>query len=203
MGAIVCAVLVCVYCGCRPDAFKFHGVRSRIILLVVQSIAERIQTYLTRWKCPLCGHTFTLYPDWALAHKRYEASFILERCKGYVSEDACSYRKGVMDDGLPIFHEDAEECAQLSPSSLWHWVSTLGEFVQPMRQALHLIRQKAPSSGLFRTLGTLRIGAHKYRSEARRQTLERCLSLLLISQVYAHLFGGSLFPEFATGSGFR
>jgi hypothetical protein len=177
-------------------------VRPRIILLVVLSTVERVQTYLTRWKCPSCGVTFTLYPDWALAHKRYEASFILERCKAYVSEDACSYRTGITDDDLPIFHEDADVCAQLSPSTLWRWVSTLGGLAQTTHQALHLIKQKAPDSGLFRALGTLRIGAHKYRSDARRQTLDRCLSLLLISQVYARLFGVSFFPELATATGF-
>jgi len=120
-----------------------------------------------------------------------------------VKDAECSYRTGIMDEGLPIFHKDADVCAQLSPSTLWRWVSTLGGLARTTHQALHLIKQKAPDSGLFRALGTLRIGAPKYRSDARRQTLERCLSLLLISQVYARLFGGSLFPELATGSGFR
>ena len=177
--------------------------RSRIILLFVLSVVERVQTYLTRWKCPCCGGSFTLYPDWALPHKNYEASFIFSRCASYVTEDACSYRKGVMDnDDLPIFHEDADVCARLSPSTLWRWVGALGNFPETRRRALHLIKQKSPCSGLFRTLSTLRIGSHKYRSDARRQTLERCLSLLLISQVYGRLFGVSLFPELATATGF-
>ncbi len=194
---------MCNNCGFRPVAFKYHGVRARIILLVVLSIVERVQTYLTRWKCPSCGVTFTLYPDWALAHKRYEASFILERCKAYVAEDACRYRKGVMDGGAPVMYEDADSGMQLWASTLWRWVSALGGFAQTTRQALHLIKQKAPDSGLFRSLCTLRIGAHKYRSAGRRHTLFRCLCLLLTCRVYERLFGSSIFPELATAAGFR
>ena len=150
-----------------------------------------------------CKRTFTLYPDFALAHKRYEASFIFGCCASYVEDGGSRYGSVVLAQGMPIMYEDADSGMQLWPSSAWRWVSCLGALKETTCQALLVIKQKAPSTGLFRTLGTLRIGAHKYRSESRRQALKRCLSLLLISRIYARLFGGSLFPELATGSGFR
>ncbi len=177
--------------------------RLRILLLVVGPIVERVQTYLTRWTCTYCLRTFTLYPDFALPHKRYAASFIFVRCSAYVEDKAHTYAKSVSEDGLPIMYADADSGKQLWPSTLWRWVRTLGGFAETTRCALHLIKQKSPSTGLFRELGARRIGEHKYRSKARKYTLERCLSLLIACQVYAHLFGMSVFPELATACGFR
>lgn len=177
--------------------------RSRIILLVVLSIVERVKTYLTRWKCTSCLCTFTLYLDFALAHKRYEASFIFARCSAYVEDKARTYREGVLRDGLPIMYEDADSGTQLWPSTLWRWMSTLGAFPETTRYALHLIKQKSPSTGLFRGLSMHRIGECKYRTLGRKRVLERCLSLLVACRVYAQLFGMSVFPELAMACGFR
>lgn len=177
--------------------------RPRIILLVVLSIVERVQTYVTRWECSSCLHTFTLYPDFALPHKRYEASFIFARCTVYVEDKARTYAECVLEGGMPIMYGDADSGMQLWPSTVWRWVSTLGGFAETMRCALHLIRQKSPSTGLFRELGMHHIGGHKYRSEVRKYTLNRCLSLLVACRVYARLFGSAVFPELATACGFR
>jgi hypothetical protein len=145
-----------------------------------------------------------LYPDWALAHKRYALPFIQERCAAYLEDPACTYRTGVEQSGMAMMYADADSGMQLWPSTLWRWVGTLGGFEAATRHALHLIKQKAPCSGLFRVLGALRIGAHKYRSVARRQLLEGCLSFLIVSRFYLHIFKFRLFfPELATGVGFR
>ncbi len=171
--------------------------------MVAASIVERVQTYLTRWKCTVCLQTFTLYPDFALPHKRYALPFIQERCAAYVEDKARTYQEGVLQDGMPIMYEDADSGKQLWPSTLWRWLSALRGFAETTRQALHLIKQKSPCTGLFRELGTRRIGEHKYRSKARKYTLERCLSLLIACRVYAQLFGSAVFPELATACGFR
>jgi len=178
-------------------------VRSRILLLVALSIVERVKTYLTRWKCTSCLRTFTLYPDFALPHKRYALPFIQECCTSYVADKSRTYAQCVAEGGLPRMYEDADSGKQLWPSTLWRWVSTLGRFEETTRQALHLIQQKSPSTGLFRELSTRRIGSHKYRSLGRKCVLECCLSLLIACRVYAQLFGSPVFPELATACGFR
>lgn len=171
--------------------------------MVALSIVERVQTYLTRWKCASCLHTFTLYPDFALPHKQYALPFIQERCAAYVEDKVRTYAKGLLEDGMPIMYEDADSGKQLRPSTLWRWVGALGGFSETTRQALHLIRQKSPSTGLFRELSMHRIGEHKYRTLGRKHVLERCFSLLAACRVYGRVFGSTVFPELATACGFR
>jgi hypothetical protein len=71
-----------------------------------------------------------------------------------------------------------------------------------VRQALNLIKQKDPSTEIFRALGRLRIRAGKFRSEARKVILQHCGKLVTADQDYARLFSASIFPDLATGSGF-
>jgi hypothetical protein len=200
---ISCALDACPCCGGRPGWFRRHGVRKRVFLVFAEWVIRRVLSYLTRWKCPLCKQTFTLYPPFALPFKRYVLAFIRERCRAYVEDEARTYREGVEEGGLAICHEDAEGGAVLWPSTLWRWVGTLGRFPVTVRQALDLIKQKDPSTDIFRVLAGLRIREGKFRSEARKSVLQRCRELLIADRVYARLFTASVFPELATRCGFR
>lgn len=200
---ISCALDTCPHCEGRPVRFKRHGVRPRLFLVFAAEVIRRVWSYLTRWKCPLCQRTFTVYPDFALPFKRYVLPFILARCIAYVEDEVRIYREGVKEAGKSISHEDADEGAELWPSTLWRWVDRLGRFPVTVRQALNLIKQKAPSTDVFRALGRLRIRAGKFRSEARKLLLQRGRELVTAEQEYARLFTASIFPDLATRSGFR
>ena len=200
---ISCELDTCPCCEGRPVCFKRHGVRYRLFLVFAAEVIRRVWSYLTRWKCPLCKRTFTVYPDFALPFKRYVLPFILERCAAYVADAARIYREGVNEGGSAICHEDAESGVVLWPSTLWRWVDRLGRFSVTVRQALNLIKQKDPSTDVFRALGRLRIRAGKFRSEARKVILQHCGKLVTAEQEYARLFSASIFPDLATRSGFR
>jgi hypothetical protein len=200
---ILCELDTCPCCEGRPVRFKRHGVRYRLFLVFVAEVIQRVWSYLTRWKCPLCRRTFTVYPDFALPFKRYVLPFILERCAAYVADAARIYREGVNEGGAAICHEDAESGVVLWPSTLWRWVDRLGRFSVTVRQALNLIKQKDPSTDVFRALGRLRIRTGKFRSEARKVILQHCGKLMTADQEYARLFSASIFPDLATRSGFR
>jgi len=144
-----------------------------------------------------------VYPDFALPFKRYVLAFILARCAAYVEDVVRTYREGVKESGKAISHEDADRGVELWPSTLWRWVDRLGRFPVTVRQGLNLIKQKDPSTDLFRALGRLRVREGKFRSEARRLILHRCLELVTMERVYARLFSASVFPDLATRSGFR
>jgi hypothetical protein len=190
-------------CGGRGGRWRRRGVRYRLFLVFAAEVIRRVWSYLTRWKCPLCKRTFTANPDFALPFKRYVLPFILERCAAYVADKARTYREGVNEGGSAICHEDAESGVVLWPSTLWRWVDRLGRFSLAMRQALGLIKQKDPSTDVFRALGRLRIRAGKFRSEARKVILQHCGKLVTAEQEYARLFSASIFPDLATRSGFR
>jgi len=200
---IPCDVDACPRCGVRHEGFKRHGVRKRLFLVFTGWVIRPVCSYLTRWKCPLCQATFTRYPAFALPFKRYTAPFIVARCAGYVEDKARTYREGVEAGGVAVSYEDADSGTALWPSTLWRWVSALGGLAGTVRQGLCLIKQKDPSTGVFRALGAIRLREGKYRSAERNAVLQRCRALMIVERVYASLFQASLFPELATGRGFR
>lgn len=201
-GRIACSVEACPQCGGVPDRFLPNGVRKRLFLVFAEVVC-RVWSHLTRWRCPLCRQTFTLYPDFALPFKRYPAPFVLERCAGYASDAARTYREGVREEGMPISHADADAGTELSASTLWRWVGTLGGLSEAEPWLLELIKQKDPSTLLFRALAGVRIRAGKYRSEGRRELLAGCWRLALVAAEHVRLFAVSVFTEFGTRSGFR
>lgn len=200
---ISCELDTCPCCGAQGAGFKRHGVRNRLFLVFADCVVRRVWSYLTRWKCLLCKRSFTLYPDFALPFKRYVLPLIQERCAAYVEDDARTYREGVEEKGEPISHEDADGGAELWPSTLWRWVDTLGRFPVTVRQALDLIKQKDPSTGVFRELGRLGIREGKFRSPERKIVLQGCRELVTMDRVYVRLFPASVFPGLAIRCGFR
>jgi len=200
---IPCALDSCPCCGGRPAEFKWRGVRKRLFLALANWVVQRVWSYLPLWKCPLCQQSFTDYPPFALPFKRYVLPNIHERCVAYVKDEARTYREGVEAEGMAISYEDADSGTVLWPSTLWRWVSTLGGLPVTVREALDLIKQKNPSTGLFRALGEARIGDSKFRSAERKLVLQRCRELMLANRVYRDLFGVSIFPDLATACGFR
>lgn len=200
---ILCELDVCPCCAGRPAEFKRRGVRKRLFLALANWVVKRVWSYLPLWKCPLCQQSFTDYPPFALPFKRYVLPNIQERCVAYVEDEARTYREGVEAEEMAISYEDADSGTVLWPSTLWRWVSTLGGFPVTVREALDLIKQKNPSTGLFRALGEARIGESKFRSAERKLVLQRCRELLLSDRVYRNLFGLSIFPDLAMAFGFR
>jgi hypothetical protein len=178
-------------------------VRKRLFLVFADWVIRRVWSYLTRWKCSFCRRTFTLYPAFALPFKRYVLAFIWGRCAAYAEDEAHTYREGVQAEGMAISHENADSGMALWPSTLWRWVSTLGGFPETVRQALHLIKQKDPSTGVFRQLGGLQLRKGKYRGEERKAMLQRCRALVITERAYAPLFHASLFPDLATRCAWR
>jgi hypothetical protein len=68
-----------------------------------------------------------------------------------------------------------------------------------LREASQLIRRKAPSSTLHREVWPMSTG--KYRSDARRQTLQRAAQCLVVESLFRDLFEQEMFPHFATAHG--
>ncbi len=61
----------CRKCGKKPAKFKIHDYKTRIFLVIVNALVKTINTWLARWKCPLCNRTFVRYPDFAFPYKNY------------------------------------------------------------------------------------------------------------------------------------
>jgi len=149
---------------------------------------------------------FYRLPSFALPYKRFVTDVICDRCRTFLGSDQ-SYRLAVRLQGREVVYDDrqdedlARRAAALAPSSVWRWLSWLGNLENTLREAVKLIRQKAPRSVLHREPWPL--SARKYRSDVRRQTLERAAQCLVTESLFRELFGQEIFPNFATAHGWK
>ena len=192
----------CPKCQGTPQSFKSHGLRDRIFLVIIGAFVHQIQSFLGRWKCPLCHCSFTYYPDFALPFKRYLKDSILPLARTYVEEDTSTYRKVVQDNDSAIGyasseHKEGIDERQLHGSTIWRWLSFIGSLKQTLCQGLNIIRQKSPSSCVFREI--LPVHSHKYKSEKRKVLLGFSQRFFVAETAFSQLFGSSIFPRFATG----
>lgn len=153
------------------------------------------------------GSRITL--PFAAPHKRYARPPVGEKAKEYLGEDI-SYRKVACRQGMPILYDDRrantiragkDRVPGLAASTIWRWLSWLGSLENVVREAAQLIRQNTPSSALHREAWPL--GVRKYRSDARRRTLQRAAQCLVIEPLFRELFQKEMFPNFATAHGWR
>ena len=199
-GEVKCTSVECPVCEGVPDKFTFHERRRRWFYVIVEAFVERLVSLLIRWECPLCGKTFTQYPPFALPYKRYVRQVVEERAGKYLREESCTYRGTVQARNGAIGYaspqEDVIDERQLVPSTVWRWLSFLGEMKETLRRAHGLIKAKSPSSALSRNAAS--IAPHKYRTTGRRNVLRGALRLVHAGREYRRLFGRSIFPELAT-----
>jgi hypothetical protein len=137
-GSHRCHISTCPHCGQRPSSppfFRRHALRARTFLVIEDRCIHSVACVLVRWRCSACNRTFTEYPPFAVPYKRYALAQIVPRALWYVENDGVSYRKGVLEARLPIFHWPSlgdgvdhwtDNESVLAHSTLYHWVSTLG-----------------------------------------------------------------------------
>jgi len=198
----------------RPAFFRRHDIRARQYWVVIDGMVQKIHSVITRWRCTECNQTFTLYPPFAMPHKRYVLTEILSRSQQYVDTPQLSYRQSVEQNHRPIFHasphrqaitahsteaeKEKERNPALAHTTVYRWITTLGHLPKTLRQAWELIKQKEPTTRLIRHLAEFRVAPWKYRTEARRKVLAACRSLCVTEGAYARLFDASIFPRIAT-----
>lgn len=136
----------------------------------------------------------------ALPHKRYVRQTIDRKCGDFLGNEG-TYRQSAEEEGRPTVYDEAprggESSAALAPSTLWRWLSWMGGLNRTAREALRVIREANPNASLHREAWT--VSPKKYRSESRRQVLEKALELLVTEKIFLRQFHRSIFPHFATG----
>jgi len=190
---------ICPKCGESSRYFKLHASRARLFLVIVDFLVKEIRSILGRWKCPLCLRTSTYYPDYAIPYKRYTKNTILELSRKYVEEKDSTYESVVQNDMATIVYDSKSnsskyEC-RLRSTTLWWWLSYIGSIDSLINKAFSLIRQKDPLSKVFREIQP--IHPKKYRSNKRKNLLQRCIEFLNIEDEFRRLFSNSHFPHFA------
>lgn len=185
----------CAKCLQRPGSFRLHEGRQRFFRFILSGMVRVFMTILLRWKCPLCGGTFTDYPSFAVPYKRYVRDDLEALSARYVEEDHVSYRSVVRPGGSATGYEDNPEC-QLEHSTVWKWLGWHATQDKHAAGMLEWIRCRNSSHGIFRTM--LPVAPRKYRSDRRKRELEQARLLLQTVRVYRGLSGSLPLPRSET-----
>lgn len=199
-----CGLPPCPRCQVTSDDFSRHEKRQRRFFVSVQQLVKVIIGLLCRWKCPGCGKTFTDYPEFALPYKRYTLPTILAFSHRYVTDESMTYRQLVQE--VALGYENRENGAiderQLAHSSIYRWITIVGDFSEIIRKGQDLINQADPASTICRDLAGLTVSVQKYLSSARKRLLQGCRKILHLEAMYRLCFKASIFPKLATACGF-
>ena len=146
-------------------------------------------------------------PPFALRYKRFVTEVVADRSQAFLGTDQ-PYRATVRQHGRALVYDDRQDealgrrAAALAHSTVWRWLSWLGDGVpETFRKARRLIREREPRSTLHRQ--PWGVSPARYRSETRRQTLQRAFEGRVVMQVFQDLFRKAVFPNLATGCGWR
>jgi hypothetical protein len=141
-------------------------------------------------------------PFFALPYKRFVTEVVCDRSATFLGS-AQSYRETVRLQGQAVVYDDrqdealARQAAALAHSTVWRWLSWLGDaLTDTMGAARRLIRERTSDSALHREFWG--VSPYKYRSEARRLTLQHAVEGLVVAKVFRRLFGKAIFPRFKT-----
>lgn len=131
---------------------------------------------------------------------------MLDRAKDFLGSPK-SYRQAVREQQRSLVYDDRQEHplaargAALAHSTLWRWLSWLGDLPVTLQRANQLICQKDSHSTLHSQV--IPVDPRKYRSEPRRVSLEQAARMLLVEATFQEHLGKKIFPRFATGCGWR
>lgn len=183
---------------CKSEgAFRRHDCRLRQVLTVMAGFVVAFEIGLKRWRCCTCKATFTHYPEFLVPYKRYVLSVMLGLGELYVTEPELSYRDAVRPEGIALGYAENEDGSiderQTSHTTVWHWLTWLGDMTGLMNQGVYLLRQKDPGFELHRAGRPIFPG--KYRSAKRRGILEQAAALLRTERCFMEAFSRRIFPR--------
>ena len=171
----------CKNCRRKPYAFRLHESRKRQLGYTVGDIVEIAATFLLRWKCMLCGATFTQYPPFVLPYKRFVLPEIVRPSRKYLEDEHASYADTVAEDGIAIGYRDERGFCEsfVSRSTVWRFMNCLA--------SLHVRNNETKNAELPRPFW---LPPRKYRSDERLRVLIRAFEAI------AQLRQGSFFRPF-------
>jgi len=192
---------VCPLCN-APPPFSRHEIRRRSFRRVDGDSVLEVRSWIVRWWCRACHRTFTDYPAFALPYKRFVKDTIVQLSTDFIGIPDASYDRVTAPDGAPIEYDtNLSDSPVLSRSTLWRWVSWLGNMPQTLHAATQLLYQKRQNLTLHRDLWT--VEASKYRSDSRQLRVQNAFRTLVVCEMFDRVFSAPLFPTFATACGFR
>jgi hypothetical protein len=194
---VECGLEQCYRCKGIPEAFKRHDRRSRVFLVVAREVVRRFESFVIRWKCPICGKVLTELPAFGLRFKRYVSQTVLGWTSTYLDGDL-RVASGIVtdDDGTAVTYvktvgREEQFCTeQLWASTVRRWAQWLEGLTQTLREAKRLL-QPIQAQG----------GSRRWQAPGVPYPTAR--ELLGVDAQFQEVFGHSVFPKFASQHGWR
>ena len=175
---------------------RVHELRRREFWFCLAQEVKRVVSVVLRVVCKACNHRTTVLPGFALPHKRYLLAVVSDASELYLLDDSATYESAARSGGQPLFHDS--EGSALARSTVHRWIGFLGSLVLLLGSATALLREADPT---FSPLVEMRdISARRYRSETRRECLERAHRLLRVRSRLLKAINIDLFPRIATAA---
>lgn len=199
-GTNICRLPACSGCDMDGASLKRHQIRPRFFYIIENQLVEKVIGYVIRWRCPVCKRTRQEYPEFAVPYKRYTVPTLLHFSSIYTKILSLSYRR--MIDALPLIHHHPDE-PMMEHSTAHRWITTLGGYINLLRDSIDTIFKARPSLNLPRFLASLRIAPQKYQSLFRHQCLINVVQLSALIPIFQDVLKASPFTQLATTVGFR
>lgn len=154
--------------------YRLKDIRGHFWNVSEGNTVHHVLGAISRWCCPLCGETFTYWPEFAIPYKRYTRQEIEERVRRYVEDEARTYEEAASENGRPIIHEvgpggppvrmappvrgmkDEPLPSSLARSTVWRWVGILGKQEAELREAMAIVSRMDPNVELHRVVLVIR-----------------------------------------------
>ena len=180
-------------------ALSCHELRRRGFWVRVGREVHRVASIVLRVAYNLCTKKATVLPDFALPHKRYVLGEIVETSERYLANEGATYSAAAGVEGMPVFHD--ADGASRAPSTVRRWITFLGTLVTLLAHGTDLLLEADP---MFSPLWEMvAFSSRRYRSEGRRETLDRAWKLLRVRSRLRETLELELFPRFATPCAWR
>lgn len=176
------------------QSLRKHELRPREFWCCLSNRVTRVASFVLRVACKACGCRTTVLPDFAIRHKRYVASDMVDAAERYLLDETATHETAAKADGRHAFHDS--NGAIRARSTVHRWIGFLGSLTSLLAHATECAMQADPT---FSPLAEMRhIPHHRYRTDARREILGRAHLLLRVRSTLLRTLNHELFPTVAT-----
>lgn len=167
-----------------------HQQKMRWFLVVISCVVYPTHCVVFRWKCSLCGATFTNLPSICVGQKLYLRCEIESRSQSYLETPSMTYRQSVENDGREVaYHKEEKDIATtrstqeekekeihpvMAHTTVQRWISSIANVYEDVQPVV----AKAVEIDVNGDLSLILIAPNKYRSDERKRVLQ-CACFLL------------------------
>lgn len=178
----------------EAGTLRVHELRPRGFWCCLLNQVERVASTVLRVACRVCDSRTTVLPAFALPHKRYVASDLIDASQRYLLDDEATHESATKVEGRPVFHSTMG--ATRARSTVHRWITFLGSLTTILGNGTELAKEADVTFSPLAEM--LHVSKRRYRTDARCEVLGRAHLLLRVRSRLARALKYEIFPTVAT-----